>query len=141
MPICYIILKHYCITEKLLYELCVIQYEMVPIEKILVENAKEYFKNASRAAEESEFNTAATLLFKTMSALADLFLFKKEGRIPSSHTDRFRTLESKYPDVYKLLDRNFSFYQDSYRSRLDKETVDAMMEDVKELSQLVGIGL
>lgn len=108
---------------------------------ILLENAKEYYNNATEAENKGNYNTAVTLLFKAMSALCDLFILKKEGSTPSSHTDRFRILEEKYPEVYEIMDKNFPFYQDSYKSRLTKEIYFIFKNDTKKLSKIVGITL
>ena len=108
---------------------------------ILLENAKEYMNNALEAEKKQQFNTSVTLFFKTLSALADLFILKKEGHIPSSHSNRFRILETKYPNIYKILDNDFPFYQDSYKSKLDKETSNLLKEDVNKLSKILEIDL
>lgn len=110
-------------------------------EKILIENAKEYWKNALLAEKNKEFNTSVTLFFKTLSALADVYILRKEGHIPSSHAHRFKILETKHPNVYQLLDKDFPFYQDSYRSKLDKETSDVLREDAKRLSAILAVKL
>ena len=110
-------------------------------EQILFENAKEYWKNALIAEQKKEFNTSVTLFFKTLSALSDIYILRKEKHIPSSHSNRFRILETKYPDIYSILDKDFPFYQDSYKSRLNKEISDVLKEDVQKLSKLLGIEL
>ncbi|MFH1181420.1 MAG: hypothetical protein V1702_00510 [Candidatus Woesearchaeota archaeon] len=114
---------------------------MASTEDILIGNVREYFKNATEASARREYNTAVTLLFKTMSALSDLHLLKKEGRLPSSHSDRFRTLELKYKEIYLILDRNFSFYQDSYRTKSTEETAEVMNEDARKLAKIVNFEL
>jgi transposase len=110
-------------------------------ETALIENAKEYFRNATSAEKRKEYNTAVTLFFKTLAALADLMIYRKEGRLPSSHTERFRTLEEKYPDTYQKLDQNFSFYQDSYRRKMDAEISALLREDAKRLYEQLGISM
>jgi len=110
-------------------------------ESILIQNAKEYWKNALTAEQNKEFNTSVTLFFKTISALADLYILRNEKQIPTSHTNRFRILETKHPNVYNILDKDFPFYQDSYRSKLDLETSNILKEDVKKLSKILGIEL
>lgn len=111
------------------------------LREILIENAKEYYGNAIKAEEKGEHNSAVTLFFKTLSALCDLYVLKKEGRIPTSHTERFRILETKYPEIYKILDKDFPFYQDSYKARMDKEVSEMLKEDVKKLFKILGIGM
>ena len=114
---------------------------MVESEDILIENAKEYWRNALLAEQKKEFNTSVTLFFKALSALSDLYILRKEGQTPSSHTNRFRILEAKYLDIYNILDKDFPFYQDSYKSKLDKETSDVLKEDAKRLFEILGIEL
>ncbi len=106
---------------------------MEDINDVLKDNAKEYYKNALGAEKKGEFNTAVTLFFKTISSLADLYILLKESRMPKSHTDRFRILEDKYPEIYKLIDKNFPFYQDSYRAKLNKEICEVLREDAEKL--------
>jgi len=110
-------------------------------EKILLDNVREYWKNALSAEQNNEFNTSVTLFFKTLSALADIYILRKEKHIPTSHANRFRTLETKYPEIYRILDRDFPFYQDSYKSKLDMETSNMLKQDVKKLSRILGIEL
>jgi hypothetical protein len=114
---------------------------MASTEDILTGNVKEYYKNATEASGRKEFNTAVTLLFKAMSALADLHLLRSEGKLPSSHSDRFRILELKYHEIYLILDRNFSFYQDSYRTRSTKEIVEVMDDDARRLAKIIAFEL
>ncbi len=110
-------------------------------EQTLVENAREYFKNAMKAESDREFNSAATLYFKALSALSDLIILRKKGHIPSSHTDRFRILETSFPEIYETMDKDFPFYQDSYRIKITKEVSVILREDAKKLSETAGIRL
>ena len=109
------------------------------LKKILKENAKEYYKNALEAEKNKEYNSAVTLFFTAISSLAYLFLLIKEGKMPSNHTERFRILEAKYAEVYKIFDKDFPFYQDSYRSRLNKEVSDMLKEDARKLLKILDI--
>lgn len=109
------------------------------IEKDLKENISEFYSSALKAGQENKYNVAVTLFFKTLAVLADLYIFKKEGKIPSSYSERFRILELKYPDVYKLLDKNFPLYQDSYRIKLNKEICEVIKNDAKQLIKLLKI--
>lgn len=104
--------------------------------EILKININEYLKNARIAKENKEYNTAVTLFFKAMSSLCDLFILEKTGAIPRSHRDRFQILKLKYYEIYKIIDKDFSFYQDSYRSRLDKETTDLLENDFRKIASI-----
>ena len=94
---------------------------MENIKRIFIENAREYHRNALVAENKSEYNTSVTLYFKAISALCDIYIFIKEGKTPSNHTERFRILELKYPEIYKIIDKDFPFYQDTYRQNLQKK--------------------
>ena len=106
-------------------------------EKILKDNFEEYFNLGLKAFNENKHNSATTLFFKAIVALCDLFLLKKEGRIPSSHSDRFRTIEEKYPEIYKILDRDFPFYQDSYTQKMDKESAELLKDDIGKIKKIL----
>ena len=109
------------------------------MEETLVENAKEYYRNALDAEKKGDYNTSVTLFFKTISGLADLYIYRKEKIIPSSHTDRFRILEAKYKEIYKIVDRNFPVYQESYRAKLNLQFCEVLKEDAEQLFRILEI--
>ncbi len=96
----------------------------------LVENLKEYLKNAERAFKAKEYNTAVTLYFKTLTVLSDILLLKTEGRVPSNHDERFKTLREKHRIAYQLLDKNFPLYQQTYRIRLSRSQTELIRGDL-----------
>ncbi|HLD72755.1 MAG TPA: hypothetical protein VJA23_04160 [Candidatus Nanoarchaeia archaeon] len=107
---------------------------MVGKEEILLSNIQEYFSSAEQSLREKRYNVAATLFFKAICAAIDLFLFQKEGVVPSSHTDRFRIVQQKYPEIYDLLDRDFPFYQNSYSQKMSLEAVEVLKEDAQKIT-------
>jgi len=129
----------YCTTANFKYKLYVVYYNMNEKEKILIENFEEYYSLGSDAFKKGKHNSATTLFFKAIAALCDLFILKKEGFIPSSHSNRFRILEDGYKEVYDIADKDFPFYQDSYTKKMDKETSELLKEDVEKLKKIVGI--
>ena len=112
-------------------------YNMVAREEILLLNISEYMDFAGQAYRKGNFNTAVTLYFKAMAAMIDLHLLRKEGAIPSSHSNRFRILKEKYARLYDIADRDFPFYQDSYTNRMDKEAADLLKEDAEEVKKIL----
>jgi len=110
-------------------------------EKELLENIKEYLKKAKEAEKDNSYNVAVTLYFKAIAVLVDLFIFKKEGFIPSNHNERFRLLEIKYPTLYNILDKDFPIYQHSYRIKLTKEHAKIFENDFKKIVKSTGIKL
>lgn len=112
---------------------------MVASERILQDNFAEYFTLGCYALEQKQFNSATTLFFKAIAAAIDLYLLKYEGKIPSSHSNRFRILQHKYPLLYTIADRDFPFYQDSYTQRMDSETAVLLKEDAQTIKKMLGI--
>lgn len=108
-------------------------------EKILIDNFNEYFNLGILVFNQEKYNSATTLFFKSIAALCDLFILREEGIIPSSHKNRFRILEEKYPEIYKIADRDFPFYQDSYTHKMDKESAKLLKEDAEKLKKNLGI--
>lgn len=111
------------------------------VEEILKENIKEYLKEAEKAKKDFAYNSATTLFFKAIAVLIDLFILKNEGFIPSNHTERFRLLELKYPLLYKILDKDFPVYQNSYRLKLTKKHAEVLENDFKKVAEFTSIKL
>ena len=110
-------------------------------EKLLLENAREFLKEAKKSVDHKSYNSAVTLYFKALAVLIDLFILKKEGFIPSNHNNRFRLLEIKYPLLYKILDKDFPVYQQSYKLKLNKDYVKIFEDDIKKIIEFTGIKL
>ena len=108
-------------------------------EQILKDNFYEYFDLGLKVFREGKYNSATTLFFKAVVSLCDLYILGKEGRIPSSHSDRFRILEEKYPEIYAVVDRDFPFYQDSYTKKMDKESAELLKNDIGKIKKILGI--
>ena len=108
-------------------------------EEILIDNFNEYFSLGLEVFNKKKFNSATTLFFKAIAALCDLYILRKEGNIPSSHSNRFRIMEEKFPDLYKIADRDFPFYQDSYTKKMDEESAKLLKEDAETLKKILGI--
>jgi len=107
--------------------------------QILLDNFKEYFSFGIEALEKGRFNTATTLFFKAIAALCDIYILKNEGIVPSSHSERFRILEEKHLQIYKIVDRDFPFYQNSYTQKMDRETAILLKEDAEHIKKIIGI--
>ncbi|MBU2561129.1 MAG: hypothetical protein KKD17_02445 [Nanoarchaeota archaeon] len=105
-------------------------------EQILRENFEEYFSSAEEELKKNKFNSATTLFFKAICAGIDLFLLKKEGEVPSSHTHRFRIVQDRHPELYAIIDKDFPFYQDSYTKKMDEEAAEMMREDAERIKEL-----
>jgi len=110
-------------------------------EQILLENAKEFANQAKKAAKDHSYNSAVTLLFKAIAVISDLFILKREGFIPKNHTERFLLLKSKYPEIYKILNKDFPVYQQSYKIKLNKEYADVLENDLKRIASITEVNI
>ena len=106
-------------------------------KRALHDNVMEYFSDAQSAFKAGHFNSAVTLYFKTLASMADLYLFTNDGITPSNHAERFRLLEAYYPEVYKMLDKTFPVYQESYKLRLDEKPAEFIRGEILELAKLL----
>ena len=104
---------------------------------ILLENFEEYFSLANEAFDRQKFNSAATLFFKAIVALCDLYILKHEGFVPTSHTHRFRILQEKFSNLYQIVDRDFPFYQDSYTKKINEEAAGLLKDDAIYLKKML----
>ncbi len=109
--------------------------------EILEKTAIEYFSSAEENFKKERNNSAVVLYFKCLIALIDLFIFQQLGNTPSSHTDRFRICQEKFPEIYDVLDRDFPFYQNSYFQILSRELAEVIKNDAKIMAEKVKIKL
>ena len=108
-------------------------------EEILKENFYEYYELGVSAFKQGKHNTSTTLFFKALVALCDIYILRKEGRVPTSHSDRFRVLEDKFREIYKIMDRDFPFYQDSYTKKMDRESAELIKNDIEKIRKMLEI--
>ena len=80
-------------------------------EEILIQNVREFVRGAKRAKSDGSYNSATTLYFKALAVSIDLFILKKEGFIPSNHSERFKLLKQKYRTLYRIMDKDFPIYR------------------------------
>ena len=66
---------------------------------------------------------------------------KKQEKVPSSHSKRFRIAEEKFPEIYNILDKDFPFYQDSYIQIMTKELAEIIKKDAETVAKKIGIEL
>ena len=77
---------------------------------------------------------SATILFsKALFALVDYIILKKYQKFPKNHTERFRILEAKEPELYGLVDSVWSKYTDTYSKPGSKEAISLLKNAVMEI--------
>ena len=121
----------------LLVTLCNMEKE----EEFLLENIREFVKEAKEAKLNKSYNSSVTLFFKAIAVSADLFILKTEGYIPKNHTERFNLLKLKFHDIYKILNKTFPVYQQSYRLKMNKEYAEVLENDFKRLIEITEINI
>lgn len=89
----------------------------------LISNTRKIFSSAELVFENKDYTSATILYFKTVFGVLDIILLEKEGKTPKDHTERFRMLEKKYPDLYEFLDKYFRIYRDTYSTAIEKKDV------------------
>jgi hypothetical protein len=109
------------------------------IKDDLISNAKEYFEDALNSRNKKNYNSATTLFFKSISSLADLYILIKKQLIPSNHTERFKILKELNLEIYNILDKDFPFYQSSYRTKLNLEIIKIFENDCRKMFKFVEI--
>lgn len=110
-------------------------------EQILEKTATEYFNSANDEFIKERYNSALVLYFKCLVALIDLYILKNTNNTPSSHTERFRIVQDKFPELYNLLDKDFPFYQDSYIQIISKDLAEVIKNDAKFMAEKTKIKL
>ena len=104
-------------------------------KEILEKTAREYFNSAEDALKKERYNSAVVLFFKSLVAFIDLYILNVLGKTISSHTERFRIVREKFPDIYNILDKDFPFYQTSYIQIMSKELAEVIKEDAQTLAK------
>ena len=69
-------------------------------EAYLQRNIREYYSEGNNVLGRGSYNTAVSIFFKALAVLADFIILADEGFIPKSHTERFRILKTRYPEIY-----------------------------------------
>ncbi|MEI6058964.1 MAG: hypothetical protein WCP89_04300 [archaeon] len=108
---------------------------------ILENNAREYFSSGNEELSKKRYNSAVVLFFKCLIALADVYILNKTGEAPSSHNNRFRVLQEKFPEIYDLVDKDFPFYQNSYVQIMNKELAEVIRDDTKVMAEKAEVRL
>ena len=93
-------------------------------ERELISNINNFNDSANLVYKRGDYTSAAILYFKALFSIFDLIIFREKGFVPKDHSERFRILENDFLEQYNFLDRNFSIYQNSYRTSIKKEDCD-----------------
>lgn len=97
---------------------------------------KEFILSGKMAENKGLLISASDNYFKALIHAIDLSLFEKIGKVPDSHTERFRILEKENKEMYNLVDSLFNLYRKSYRSFIAKEEFNRIKNGLKKTLEL-----
>ena len=105
-------------------------------EDILKQGFKEFLEGGLEEEAKDRYRLATTAYFKAITQICDLLIFRKFGKIVSSHSERFRLLERNFPPIYHSVDEIFKSYRDTYTSGIDKRTCDLLKDEIKKIARI-----
>lgn len=103
------------------------------MEELLIKNIRQFSKSASLVYFNGDYTSSAILYFKTLFAICDLIIYRKIGRIPKDHSERFRLLEESFSELYKIVDLLYPDYRSTYRLNLTKQQCDRVKNEVERI--------
>jgi hypothetical protein len=106
-------------------------------EQVLLENFQEYYIYAVEALKKNKYNVATTLFFKAIATGCDIIILREDQTIPTNHNERFKILREKHQQIYRIADRDFPFYQQSYTAKMNKETATMLKEDADTIKKKI----
>mgnify|MGYP005641582211 CR=1 FL=1 len=98
-----------------------------------LEDLKSTFQEEYSAAQilkqHQKTKSVTILLSKSLFALVDYIIYQEFQKLPKNHSERFRILEQKFPEIYLLVDRVWSSYIDAYNKPAQEKSI-KMLEGV-----------
>ncbi|MCF7861671.1 hypothetical protein K9M79_05475 [Candidatus Woesearchaeota archaeon] len=89
----------------------------------LEKNFIEEFQAAELLIGNSMTKSALILYSKALFALTDYLILLKYNKLAKNHSERFRILKIKEPQIYNLIDSVWNKYTDSYSKPSNNESV------------------
>jgi len=105
------------------------------MSKKLLNNIKTILGSAELVYNNKDYTSATILYFKAVFSVIDLIILKQQGKTPKDHTERFRIVETSFPNLYEFLDKYFKIYRDTYSISIDKETCESVKENVRRIME------
>lgn len=95
------------------------------------ELAIQILKSAEMVFSLQDYTSATVLYFKAWFVIQDYMLLIHIGHSPKDHTERFRLLETEFPEIYALLNNSFLIYRNSYSKIINKKICEQIREVVR----------
>src|SRR3989344_9337363 len=93
---------------------------MIEDENSLIKKAQNYFNIGEYAESKNMLSESTTNYFKSLSAINDLMLLKK-NITAKNHFERFALLKEHIPILYKITDSLFLIYREAYSREIDNK--------------------
>lgn len=93
----------------------------------------EEYESAKVLEDLKKSKSATILLSKALFALLDYIILSKYANLPKNHTERFRILENKEPQIYSLVDSVWSKYTNTYSKPSSKESITLLKNVIIEV--------
>jgi len=94
------------------------------IKEELIKNIRSFFDSAELVYKTNDYTSSCILYFKVLFALYDYIILTSGYETPKDHTERFRTLETHFPILYKNLDKLYPLYRNTYSTSISKNDCD-----------------
>jgi len=108
-------------------------------ESALLSNAQDFWNSGNDDIAKKRYNPAIASLYKSLSCLCDIVIYRKIRILPSDHTDRFNLLKVHNILLYKIASNLFTLYVKSYDFRVTKEQVQQMKKGVIGVAKIASI--
>lgn len=108
-------------------------------DDVVIEVTKEHVVSGIGDEKNKRYNAATSSFFKALVGLCDVFIFKKTGRFPENHTERFSQLEKQNERIYKIVRRLFRTYRYSYIRLIAREEVRSVRNGIKNVIKVGGL--
>ncbi len=82
----------------------------------------EEFTSAEILSGMDRKKSAVILLSKALFAVCDYIIWRKYKKLPKNHSERFRILELKEPELYRQIDDVWVHYTDTYSKPSSEES-------------------
>lgn len=111
---------------------------MIEDENSLIKKAQNYFKIGEYAESKKMTSESATNYFKSLSAINDLVLLRKNIRV-KNHFERFALLKENDIFLYEITDSLFLIYRDTYSREIKEDELATLKSKVMRALKHAGI--
>lgn len=108
-------------------------------EDVIKEVAIQHINSGIGSYGTKSYNAATSAFFKAITGICDIIIYKKIGRLPDNHTERFDILMREYKEIYEIVRNLFRTYRDSYTRLISQEETKRVKNGIKRIVKLGGI--